>query len=397
MKKYIYSISLLMLPVILSAQFSSVNNGITTKIGDGVIIKYRECSLTNSNNATIENNGIIITDSDFTLNTGATYTGTGTSWLEFNGGVNQNINSDTPLFIEKLKVSNGTQLYLGNVLNVGLEFDLTNDGNVLLGPNNLVMASGATISNFDSASYFLTNNTGTLLQEVSSNNVVFPVGNSTYNPVTLNNVGTVDYYQVSVIDTVFESGTTGLVYTDDRVNRTWVIEEQTNGGSDLSVTLQWDVLDELSNFDRANCGIAYFDTCCTWNSPQTYSTAMANSIYWTQTMTNVTDLPLFTVEDMDAFLVVDNPVDKNSFDVSIFPNPIYDFVNIRIGDVDTEQLGIRIYAANGQLVYQEGFDVSGNETLQIQAARGLAVGTYMVQLLLDDGTYMTKKIIKLRD
>jgi hypothetical protein len=104
----------------------------------------------------------------------------------------------------------------------------------------------ATIGNILEASntaYVKTNGTGKLISSTSTTANLFPVGNSTYNPVTImNNTGTTDNFSVSVSDAVLASGSTGTAMTNV-VNRTWTINKVTSGstsaGYGVNLTFQW--------------------------------------------------------------------------------------------------------------------------------------------------------------
>ncbi|MFM1753135.1 MAG: hypothetical protein RLZZ236_74 [Bacteroidota bacterium] len=96
-------------------------------------------------------------------------------------------------------------------------------------------------------SYVKTNGTGALTISTSSVPTLFPVGNSTYNPVTLtNNTGTIDTYSVSVYNGVFTGGTSGSgTAMTNVVNRTWKITKTSvnTAGYGTDLTFEWDPSD----------------------------------------------------------------------------------------------------------------------------------------------------------
>ena len=98
-------------------------------------------------------------------------------------------------------------------------------------------------------SYVKTNGTGVLTISTSTVPVLFPVGNSTYNGVTLtNNTGTIDTYSVSVSDGVLTSGTTGTAM-NNVVNRTWKITKTgaNTAGYGTDLTFEWNSSDIAGN------------------------------------------------------------------------------------------------------------------------------------------------------
>jgi hypothetical protein len=126
------------------------------------------------------------------------------------------------------------------------------------------------------ASYVRTSSTGFLKRYVGSaydnmqsGYVRFPVGRSNFNQARLNNAGTSDKFSVRLFDNVSddseeESPTTTLPV----VERTWIIEEQTVGGSDVDMQLYWNGTvdsrdEELNAFDYNTAYIAHYNK----NSP----------------------------------------------------------------------------------------------------------------------------------
>ena len=159
-------------------------------------------------------------------NTGATGTG-GTAPPDFGNG---------KLFV--LANSTNSTYTLGNNWQV--------DGSLLLNTNKLTLGNfNATIDSLMDASsvaFVKTNGSGKLLSVVSSIDKVFPVGNSTYNPVTItNNTGADDTYSVAVVDTVLSTGTTGGSPVPNVVKRTWTINKSTanTAGTGTALTFKW--------------------------------------------------------------------------------------------------------------------------------------------------------------
>ena len=109
-----------------------------------------------------------------------------------------------------------------NTITALLDFD--GAGTLFIGDNDLILNS-AIISDEDADSYVQTNagvSGGNLVRNVGVCEVLFPVGTSTYTPVVVGNGGGTDY-SVRVFNQVREGGTTGPVYTQQAVNRTWYI------------------------------------------------------------------------------------------------------------------------------------------------------------------------------
>jgi CHU_C Type IX secretion signal domain/Ig-like domain CHU_C associated/FG-GAP-like repeat/Putative Ig domain/IPT/TIG domain/Bacterial TSP3 repeat len=125
----------------------------------------------------------------------------------------------------------------------------SNSGSLRLNGNIATLGNynatwGAVLESSPTA-YVKTNGTGALTISTSTVPTLFPVGNSTYNPVTLtNNTGTTDTYSVSVSDAVLTSGTTGTAM-NNVVNRTWKISKTgaNTAGYGTDLTFEWDPSD----------------------------------------------------------------------------------------------------------------------------------------------------------
>jgi len=110
----------------------------------------------------------------------------------------------------------------------------------------------------DADRYVKTSGSGQLKMNVDGK-IFFPVGNSSFNPVTLVNDGTLDEIGLRVEDQALSNLTSGTAATVSTVNRVWHVTEAVEGGSDLSLSLQWTDSDELTDFDRTEATLAQYD------------------------------------------------------------------------------------------------------------------------------------------
>jgi hypothetical protein len=132
---------------------------------------------------------------------------------------------------------------LNNEVTVSGSLTLTN-GLLELGTSNLVMG-GATLTGGSTASYVKTASSGVLKRNVGATATAFPIGNGSYNPAILTNSGTSDLFSVSITDGATTSPNSSL-------NRAWLIEEATGGGSNITMRLFWNgVGDESAAFTSA--------------------------------------------------------------------------------------------------------------------------------------------------
>lgn len=130
-------------------------------------------------------------------------------------------------------------------------------GCIQLNNHDLIVGNGnaGVISGYNQNKYVITNaNTtdtlkGFLIRElVGASDVVFPIGHALgdYTPAIINNVGTADLFKVRAFDSVYEDGyklniysPTSLPASERSVKRTWDIREGTKGGSNITLTLQY--------------------------------------------------------------------------------------------------------------------------------------------------------------
>ena len=476
-----------LLPIILYAQGGFIVEGANVNITSGTTVRVDDGGVNASANAAIDNQGFFYLDRNW-IQTGASTNYTGSGWMWFEGSTNQTISSVSPLIIPRLRVDNGQRLILQSPVIISNQVDLTNNGNIELGTNDLTLSSGSTIVNYDANHFVITNSTGALRQEVGNSNVIFPVGQSIYNPATLNNAGTTDNISVRVNDQVLDAYPGGDPEIEGVVSKAWFIEEDVNGGSDVTMTLQWDTSDELPNFSRTISGISHWLNGDWDRSPTWTNATNVGGSSWTQTRSGITSFSPFAVEDLQQDLPVelltfnanrmnslevkldwstasetnnkgfeiqrmlDNETDFTTigwvdghgtttatqyydllddnahtgisyyrlkqvdFDLSftysptravrgavsqgtitIFPNPTEAFLNIQFGEIKSQDVNIRIYAADGKLAFDRSVAIHQNHIVHLKETQAFASGAYLIQLLFEDGSTDTKRFIKYRD
>jgi hypothetical protein len=182
-------------------------------------------------------------------NGGHTFTYGSSASLTYAGSAPQSTGPEFPSSINTLTINNSSGLTVNSSATINTTLTLTS-GKITLGSNTLTIASGGSISGGSSSSYIVTSSTGALRRNaVGATDVIFPVGTSSgYNPVTVNNAGTSDNFSVRVQST-FDNAPPS---PSKVVNLQWTITEGTAGGSNATVTLQWNTADEAGSFVRTN-------------------------------------------------------------------------------------------------------------------------------------------------
>jgi len=174
---------------------------------------------------------------------------------QFKGASTGTFTTTTANTVNNLTI-NGSGTTLAQNFNVNGILSLTS-GILTLSTYNLTIASTASITGFSSSAYIKTNSTGQLKRTIGSSSVVFPVGNSSYNPITLSNTGTSDVYGIRVAD-----GTIPATINDaaQSVNRRWVITEAVSNGSNLSASAQYNNGEEGAAFNAGtNTYIGFYN------------------------------------------------------------------------------------------------------------------------------------------
>jgi len=131
-------------------------------------------------------------------------------------------------------------------------------GKLVLGDHDLVI--NGRMKNVDANHFIVTNGTGKLKIVNNDAENVYPVGISegSSNFVKIANAGTPDHFSVGVLPYVLKQGMSGDTVKSAFVNRTWLIEEETPGGSNATVTFYWNTPDEMPLFDRDQARTAHY-------------------------------------------------------------------------------------------------------------------------------------------
>jgi hypothetical protein len=255
-----------------------------------------------------------LADGGFTLSVNgniansASHTGTGKISLT-GGSATHTLSGGGSYTNLELNDANGATLSSDLTINGTLTFT---SGEITLGSNNLTIGSSGSISGGSSSSYIVTNSTGVFTRNgVGASNVAFPVGtSSTYNPVTINNAGASDNFSVRV-QSSFDTPPSDA---DKVVNRQWTITEATAGGSNATITVQWNTADEATSFVRTNPIYIGRHDGTLWIQTAASYTDLGGGVY-TASASGFTDFSPFGIGN-DAAL----PIQLASFTASVVRN-----------------------------------------------------------------------------
>lgn len=219
----------------------------------------------------------------------------------YNAAANQNTgnaiaNIDTVVVAVTGNLSLQTNATVNRLLEMG-------NGVLVLGSNNLTIGSTGSITGASSSSYIRTNSIGTLNRTVANNatNVNFPVGTSDYTPMQIQFTApsTTDVVSVRVVNGVLSGATTGTPINTSMVNRTWLVSEAVQGGSNATITLTWDDTHEVGGFSRTQSAISRFQNNEWTFAGVTFGPATGVNPY-SRSLSGITTLQAFTVGDTFA-------------------------------------------------------------------------------------------------
>lgn len=207
-----------------------------------------------------------------------------------------------------LTISGGGDKNLGGSATLSGTLTLSS-GKLLLGANTLTTSSA--VSGYNATNYIVTNGTGTLtINNIGPGGltgaVFFPVGTaSSYTPAAISNTGVLDNFSVRTIAGVYAdySGHVpiGAPITSNVVNSTWFVSEAVDGGSDVSLTAQWNASNELFGFVRTAVTLSHY-TGSGWD-PMTLTGAGGGGPYFV-TRNDISTFSPFGVGNFNSALPV---------------------------------------------------------------------------------------------
>jgi hypothetical protein len=266
------------------------------------------------------NTNVLSGNGNFTANAGSVVRTGNASGLTSTGGITGSVQvSGTRTYSGRVEYNGTVAQSTGNVISVidsvvinningvslsnsrSMNWVSLQNGTLMLGNNDLTINAGGTIVGGTGNNFIMTNGSGNLRRTVANNatNVLFPIGSNAYAPVQVQmTVGsTTDVISARVFNGVLSGGATGSNVSTSMVNRSWVLSEAVAGGSNATVTVQWQDTMESGGFNRNLCGVAYYqNTPASWVAPQTFGASTGTNPY-TRSRSGMTVFSVFTVVD----------------------------------------------------------------------------------------------------
>ena len=204
------------------------------------------------------------------------------------------VNSPMNLYIDNTFATNTVTLHASR--NIGGTLTL-NQGILVLNGNSLSVVEPPVGGNANS--YVKTNGVGLLQIALMGGGFSFnfPVGNSSYNPITIANSGTTDSYSVRVIDGTPPSPNDATKV----INRSWIVNEGTVGGSNINLSANWNSPGE----EAINFAAGVTRRFGLWNGAswsQNGATVGGSNPYYFTTSSSFASVGTFALGKDDAFI-----------------------------------------------------------------------------------------------
>jgi hypothetical protein len=258
------------------------------------------------------NNGSLNVSGNWTQ-FGSFASGTGT--VTFNGSSLSTISAPTgsSISFNNLEMNNTGDVQLSSPIAITGVLTLT-FGDLIIGANNLNLAN-ATINGGSWNSYVQTNGAGELRRNLTGT-LVYPVGRSTYNPVTLNKAGAAYSFGVRVADAVTANGQdNGTAVSVANVGRMWHITPAAgytaaaNGAVDVTLSYIDNAPYFVNGFVNGTADRQFMHYGAGWENitgiSGSFTTGVDGNNYTWTTQSGVSDFSPFTVTNSPTSLPIE--------------------------------------------------------------------------------------------
>lgn len=181
----------------------------------------------------------------------------------FNGTMAQVTGVLLPAIVNSLTINNASGVSVSSATNISGGALALLSGKLSLGNNNLTTNS---ITGASSANYIITDGTGALkINNIGAGINRFPVGASaaSYNPVTLNNAGTVDNFSVNVKSTFSNP----VPDANRVVTKEWnITPDNLSGTPNVTIGLGWQTANQAPGFNPAAATAVMHFLNSTWTN-----------------------------------------------------------------------------------------------------------------------------------
>lgn len=266
-------------------------------------------------------------------------------------------------------------------------------GKVILKNNDLTLLEGATLKGYNNRRYIVTSKNGKLWQNALKD-IVYPIGNASYNPVIFGSASSAPYglRVVDSIPSVFDK--------EKMINHMWAVS--TTDRKKFNISVQYNRGDKGKHFDAANPVMGFYSNNG-WNTNKAvltetdgFTTASAENldVIGEQYLMvgNLAEIKV-EAEPVPGVSVKEEPPQVNTdkpLSVVVRPNPFVTQTNFMINSPDAEKI-VKVYDAEGKLVLTETIQGVGQQRLVL--GKDLPTGVYSA-IVITNSNRKTIRIIK---
>ena len=359
-----------------------------------VIRSSAQGSLQATSGATIKtvNNSFIVLDNTHIVNNGSFVQAAGDGTIKFTGNANVNISGSSIAIFDKLNIAKTTNFKVALQQNVNVVGQV-NFTSGLLDLNNSVLNLGTT---------------GTLTGETETSRIFtfgngyIQVINSLNAPVSANpgNLG-------AIISSTKNLGSVTI--------RRGHLAQSNVSGTTPGILRYYDILPAIDNGLKATLRFQYFDielnnlnesTLELWKQgKKTWSNegyTSRNTVNNYVEKTNIGALSRWTLSGVVNSALTINPVNttpikensENKNNLSVWPNPVLNLVNISIDVINTSSISLKLYDATGSLILIRKENLSAGKNIMAIDMSKLSSGTYVLIADFGTGVKITEQLIK---
>ncbi|GAB2525823.1 T9SS type A sorting domain-containing protein [Rufibacter soli] len=193
------------------------------------------------------------------------------------------------------------------------ELELRNGARLEAGEFDVVLQDSKKAIKYDVNSFLVTNGKGRLKMKLApGDSAVFPVGLVKALPVKLklSAASLADTFSVKVMEGIYSAYNnnlpTGFLLDNKVVGKTWVVDEHTTGGSNLTMTLTWNAEDIALGFASDSAHLLHYYNQ-NWDKGAAGKVTLKNGLY-SITRTGITSFSPFAVADPSANLTSPQPL-----------------------------------------------------------------------------------------
>lgn len=269
-------------------------------------------------------------------------------------------------------------------------------GHLDLQDHNLTLQYGSKVVGSDKDAYIKTTGEGILRAMHLGEELYFPIGNSTFNPLTVNDLGyaltELESYEAKVMD--IDASEMGDLPENEIMGvlpRVWHLHANNANDELIQVTVQWEKSEEPVEFDRSSIHINYLSADNTWkfiDEPQSASGqnpyTLSGAISKNSDMITVISQPKLEGLRIPTQALTSSITES----LQLYPNPTSDYLHLRFAEAINAPLVLTIRNIHGQIVQQESIGDFHQQKMSFNV-HSLIVGHYFLEITKNNTHYKT--------